>query len=897
MKRLLALSALWCCLAVALARAGDAPLKDIVASAGAAGVCVHLGCGDGKLTAELAQSGTLLVHALEADEKLVQAARLALAKRGLYGVASVEQWSQAALPYAENLVNVLVAEKPGATSDDEILRVLTPNGSAFIQRNGAWKAIKKPWPKELDEWTHWRHGADGNMVSRDTAVTPPTGLRWIAGPAQDAGGKKWYYDHVLVSSNGRNYYVFDNAIAARDSFNGRLIWTREIKTPTFKETSVAGARTSKVRPVAVGDSLYAIVDGSLVKLDGKSGATASTIAAVSSPREIIHAGERVIVTDATGIHAYDLEGKLAWERTDEVKRVVVGDNRVFYIAGRYVVSLDLKSGDERWRTEEPKAETAGTCSYYGGVLALERSTWKDDPVGTGIVFYSGETGRNLWNVDYKPGMTHFQESRAFFAGGLVWLEGEKSKCTGHDPLTGREMKQWNSRGLHCAAPVATEKFLIAPELEFTNLETGVQNRSRMVKSACRIAFVPANGLLYTFPVQCECFPMLRGYIGLAQSYGVELKTPRLVASAASVAKETRADEWPMYRHDAYRSGATPAALRGATVKPIWEAQIATAPTGLLAQDWKDNPYLKGIITQPVAAGGLVLLAVPDLHTLVAVDAKSGQRRWSFIAGGRIDTPPAIQDGQAIFGAHDGAVYSLSLASGELNWKFRAAPQEARIMIHGQMESVWPVAGSVLADNGRVYFAAGRHPASDGGVHVYALSARNGEQIWHQTVKDTGIRQWYGQTLPSSKTKTGVDYEPIDILVKDGDHVSMSRWQFKSDTGEFKLIIDDRDYDAAGLKVPRGLWSYGIRQTKMVQARPAAVFSKEKIFNGVAGQAALVLANESLITATAQGELTVGEQKLDLKSAPIHDGMICAYGCLFIATSDGRLQCFGESVAP
>jgi outer membrane protein assembly factor BamB len=892
MNRLMALSVLLCVLAAGSADSADAPLKDILAAGGSAGVCVHLGCGEGKLTAELAQGGTLLVHALDADEKSVLAARQFLEQRKLYGIASVEQWAQAALPYAENLVNVLVAEKPGSTSDEEIMRVLAPNGTAFVQRNGAWKVLKKSWPKELDEWTHWRHGADGNMVSRDSAITPPNGLRWVAGPAQDAGGKKWYYDHVLVSSNGRNYYVFDASIAARDSFNGRLLWTREIKTPIFKEASVAGTRTSKVRPVAVGNSLYAIVDGSLVKLDGKTGETATTIAAVSSPREIIYEGGRILVTDATGIHAYDLDGKLAWERTDEVKRVVVGDNHVHYIAGRYVVSLDLKSGEERWRTEEPKAETAGTLSYYGGVLALERSTWKDDPVGTGIVFYSGETGKALWSKDYKPGMTHFQESRAFFAGGLVWLEGEKSKCTGHDPLTGKEMKQWNSRGLHCAAPVATEKFLIAPELEFTELETGKQNRARMVKSACRIAFVPANGLLYTFPVQCECFPMLRGYIGLAQSYGVDVKAPRLVSYGAAPKQESRADEWPMYRHDVYRSNGTSGDLRGYYIQQLWETQLAVAPKGLLAQDWKDNPYLNGILTQPVAAGGLVLLAVPDQHTLLAVDAKSGQRRWSYIAGGRIDTPPTIHEGLAIFGAHDGEVYALSLNSGELVWKFRAAPQAARIMIHGQMESVWPVAGSVLAEKGRVYFVAGRHPASDGGVHVYALSAHNGEQIWHQTVQDTGITRWYGQALTDSKIKTGVDYEPIDLLVKDGDTIAMSRWQFKADTGEFKLLLEDKDYDAAGLNVPRGVWGYGIRQTKMVQSRPPAVFDSHKIFTGQKGQTALVLANENLIAVSAEGEVSLGEQKLELKAAPIHDGMICAYGNLYVVTSDGRLVCFG-----
>src|SRR5438270_117269 len=89
-----------------------------------------------------------------------------------------------------------------------VLFCAPPLGTLWINRGGAWQSIVKPWPKEFDEWTHARHGADGNMVSQDTAVQAPTGLRWIAGPVQDPAGRKWYYDHVLISSAGRNFYIY-----------------------------------------------------------------------------------------------------------------------------------------------------------------------------------------------------------------------------------------------------------------------------------------------------------------------------------------------------------------------------------------------------------------------------------------------------------------------------------------------------------------------------------------------------------------------------------------------------------------------------------------------------------------------------------------------------------------
>jgi len=65
-------------------------------------------------------------------------------------------------------------------------------------------------------------------------------------------------------------------------------------------------------------------------------------------------------------------------------------------------------------------------------------------------------------------------------------------------------------------------------------ENGTQTRARMFKSACRQPFVPANGLLYTFPVQCECFPMLRGTMGLSSEKPGELAAgPRLERKGAA----------------------------------------------------------------------------------------------------------------------------------------------------------------------------------------------------------------------------------------------------------------------------------------------------------------------------------------------------------------------------
>jgi len=955
----------------AAAGAGETqgPLEELRA-AKTAGVCVQLGCGAGTLTAELAQSGNLLVHALESDEKLVRQARQMLSARGLYGQASIEHWpyvGQASslsgqagcLPYADNLVNVVVAEQPGSVTDKEILRVLAPRGTAWVRRGPEWTVLRKPWPKDFDEWTHRRHGPDGNMVSGDRAVNVPTGLRWVAGPAEDEGGKKWYYDHLLVTAGGRNFYVFDKSIAARDAFNGRLLWSREIKTPGFKENSVVVSRTSKVAPVASGERLFCVSGGNLAALDTTTGAEAQRYGAVEEPREILLADGVLLVSDRASLRAYSSkDATLLWEYAGEVRRAVAGDGRVFCLAGSGVACLELATGKERWRVYDDKAPLASSCSYQDGVLALERATWRDDGTGCGIAVLSGSDGERLWAKDFKPGMTHYQEARAFFARGSLWLQLEKSKIAAFSPQSGKLRLEWKSCGGHCAAPLATERYFIAPEIEFTDLASGQQARARMTRSACHNPFVPANGLLYTYPLQCECFPLLRGYMALSgpsgrstarqAGSGAKAKlaaateaggTPALPVLAAEDAGRLEkgpayghsapgsagvppangsagvppatpagaqggaAEEWPMYRHDALRSGSTAAAVNTANLARLWQFQTAVPHDSLLASDWQDNPFVKGPLTAPVAAGGLVLAAVSDEHLLVALDAKTGARRWTFTAGGRIDLPPTVLEDLCLFGAHDGHVYCVGLSDGELVWQFRAAPEERRILAYGQMESPWPVPGSVLTDGGVAYFAAGRHPASDGGVHAFALRARTAEVLWHKTVTDMGVTGWYGGTFPGpqpkSRIKFGVDYEPMDIFVKDGQSVAMSRWCFSLSNGDFKPAPANTNYEPfPGLAVPRGIWNYGVRQTKLVLARPPVVFSAGEMHTGTKTDTALLLAAGELISATADGKLNAGTQSCALDAPAIHDGLIAAYGRIYVSTVNGKLLCLGEhSAAP
>jgi len=129
----------------ASAAEADATAKQILDDTGVrGGLIVHVGSGDGMLTAALRASESYMVHGLDADAANVAKAREYIQSLGVYGKVSVDRWSGGRLPYAENLVNLVVAEDLGDTPMAEVMRVLCPNGVAYVKTDGEWTKTVKP---------------------------------------------------------------------------------------------------------------------------------------------------------------------------------------------------------------------------------------------------------------------------------------------------------------------------------------------------------------------------------------------------------------------------------------------------------------------------------------------------------------------------------------------------------------------------------------------------------------------------------------------------------------------------------------------------------------------------------------------------------------------------------
>ena len=84
----------------------EATAREILDASGVrGGAIVHLGCGDGELTAALRANDRYVVHGLDPDAANVAKARRTVAARGLYGPVTVSQLRGKRLPYADSAIS------------------------------------------------------------------------------------------------------------------------------------------------------------------------------------------------------------------------------------------------------------------------------------------------------------------------------------------------------------------------------------------------------------------------------------------------------------------------------------------------------------------------------------------------------------------------------------------------------------------------------------------------------------------------------------------------------------------------------------------------------------------------------------------------------------------------
>ncbi len=869
--------------------------ENIVQESGVSGgIIVHLNCGDGNETAKMRINERFIVQGLETTDEKVQQARKNIQSQEKYGDISVFQYDSKTLPYVSNLINLIVADGKVDVSDEEISRVLAPYGVAII---GDRKLIK-PYPKDIDEWTHYLHDADNNAVANDLKVDVPRSVQWIAEPKWERSHEQLAGISACVSAQGRIFVITDEAprwtvkflqerrLVARDAFNGILLWKRDINTWTdhIRDFRSGPAHLPR-RLIAIEDKVYVTLglDQPVSQLDAKTGKTIQEYNETKFAEEILFDSGNLYL--AVGSSEYDRAGAGLFER-DEPKPTdfryiiainaetgkklwrkdfdnqkeslipttlaVKGNNCTFQTA-LGVVCLNSQTGEEIWNTPRMTAKnrfgfSAPTLIITDSVVLCADSIAKEKKKSTGtfkwwvsrstmaknektgekvkhnnrstLIAYDIKTGKELWQT---PSIDQYNSSSDIFVINNIVYVGQgvagyskigKEAYKYFDLMTGEKkgvmLTDYDNSvvgmGHHrCHRNKATIKMIITGRsgIETLDLKTNKwSSTNSWIRGTCQYGLMPANGFIYAPPETCGCFNKvrLRGFVASApnryKTHGIPwTDKPALSKGKAykkiNINQDNDNQAWNIHRGNTVRGSATFANISN-DIKKKWSVNI------------------KGELTQPIVVKDKVFVASTNLHTVFALNINNGEKLWNYTVGGRIDSSPTIYKGMVFFGSVDGYVYCLNTENGELVWKFRAAPQDIFIGYFNQLESSWPVHGTVLIQNDTLYFSAGRNTYLDGGIILYALNPVTGV-VKHKKVLSCIDDKTGSQTGKEVRVTVEMEGTNSEILTGDGENIFLKHYRFDKDWNEIKEYKDHL-FTVNGFLGEewyiRGYWTYG-----------------------------------------------------------------------------------------
>ena len=741
--------------------------EEMVADAGTrAGLCVVPCCGSMELVAALVRQSDFFVHVLEPDDTKLHLIRQAIESTGTYGRrASAERGNLSRLPYPEYCANLIVCDLSELPRDDacwsEVLRVLRPGGIAFVgqstetagtrtpisaealrakltamgvhefdivRTHGLWARIRRARPAGTGEWSHGRWGTPGNNPCvDDSLVKAPFHTLWIAEPNNFTkfGLPLATEGRVLLRHGGITYEgrykpsQQPDLIQAFDAYNGALLWQRRLEEPEGDGF------------VAAGDRVFAAGRTTLVALDARDGSVVwrlraeDVLSGMKSWGRYRSADDALVATvcdtlpqDLARVRRTALvglspsDGSMLWklQSAGGVGSFALGHRRCFYSSRRDLVAVRIDDSQEIWR--RPMAGS-GMVRYYRGTTYTDSASFAA--------------------ADGAPGRRG--NFRGVFVGDRVYAGGLKGVSV-TDLATGEALRSFPvPRDPYCPKTGIPDgcsfmygrciKRTASTNCYFfsyggTVIGDLIRNEvfpCESFRSNCRTGVIVGNGLVYNSPSGCGCAFPVRGGASLVPvdeslywcrpESKPQLQLEKGPAFADEIATAKARDAWPCFRHDPARSAGT-------------EAQVAWP----VSRRWQAR--LPGKLTPPIVAGGSVFIG-SDNHSVYALDAGTGKTGWRFVTGGEIWASPAWWQGRLHVGSQDGWVYCLQADSGRLIWRFRGAPHDRKMLYYGRPQSLWPIAGGVIVEDGTVQFCAGR--CSHDRVFVWSLDARTGEVLW------------------------------------------------------------------------------------------------------------------------------------------------------------------------
>lgn len=396
----------------------------------------------------------------------------------------------------------------------------------------------------------------------------------------------------------------------------------------------------------------------------------------------------------------------------------------------------------------------------------------------------------------------------------------------------------------------------------------------------------------------------------------------------AVTSTVTAGDWPAFRHDLARSGATDESLDAEKLRKVWTYKSTHPPQPAWPGPAKWDAYknIRGLRSMrdydrafhAVIVGKSLFFGSTVDDSLYCLDTSTGKTKWVYTTDGPIRVAPMYSNSRLYFGSDDGHAYCLRAVDGELIWKSAAPAKSPLILNNGRFISQWPCRTGVVVRDGVAWFGLSLLPwkpsyvcavdaktgkADDPGRFVKTVSGATFEAAWASLgeiliapqgrVAPSRIRVTDGQSLGGFEGGGGsfVASTPQQQLVHGPGNrtgwltvsnvttgkktATHQRFISAAITADRRYFISETRLAAFDAKTGRALWEVPVQGGRSVIAAGAHVF---------------VGARDRVVAVTSED----GKRVWSTSLGGAVESMAVADGALFASTDSGAIYCFRPS---
>jgi len=478
------------------------------------GYCLVLGLDDPELPLGLARQSDLEVIVLEEDEETIAPARRRYDRLGYYGVRiAIHRGDRAHLPYAPYFANLIVVAEPSSWDARQVYRRLRPCGGVLAVLAGDRTEEARRWlatrGSDSDEvvvdgdlvrmtrgplpgagsWSHPFANAGRTSASRDKLVRLPLETLWFGGPGPARMVDRHRYPPIPVYANGRLFVAGQHCVIGVDAYNGREMWSRELKdVGRFPGHDRGASVVADDRCVYVPHGLRCL------QLDGETGRTLQTY---RPPAEIDLPAEPAPETPPKDRRLRLVFNEVEWNYLAVTDRAVLGTVGAAQVRkslanwpiaaprGEYLFALSKKDGNTLWTYDSEHAVTPKSIvADDQRVYLLDQQNERGTIGPTTVKALDVDTGAVVWSKPIDDRWELLLADNCLVAAGTGYTvydaESGKLRWSNHLPFelydtygAGVDHYRWALalRDFYVVPPMIVDGQILAPPRAF-DLKTG-----------------------------------------------------------------------------------------------------------------------------------------------------------------------------------------------------------------------------------------------------------------------------------------------------------------------------------------------------------------------------------------------------------------------------------------